>query len=115
AFAKLLIDQKDYKEAASQLKAALENSSENLLAQRLLAECYVQLKQLKDALKAYKMVLFLNPNDAQAQMHIKKLESLTADEYDDDIFEMKPLKADIALKSLSKAPVQPGNYKNLQL
>lgn len=115
AYAKVLMDQKNFNEAAEQLTAAIENSAENLLAQKLIAECYVQLKQLKDALKAYKMVLFLNPNDAQAQMHIKKLESLTADEYDDDVFEMKPLKDDIALKSPSKTPSKPGNYKNLQL
>lgn len=115
AYAKVLMDQKDFENATVQLKAAVENSAENLLAQRLLAECHVNLRQLKDALKAYKMVLFLNPNDAHAQMHIRKLESLTADEYDEDVFEMKPLKADIALKSPTKASSKPGNYKNLQL
>lgn len=117
AYAKVLIDQKNYEEASKQLLVATDLSPENLLAQKLLAECFVHLKKSKEALKAYKMVMFLNPNDAHAQMHIKKLESLTADEYEDDVFEMKPLKPDISLKNAAKsgpAPEAPG-YKNRQL
>lgn len=117
AYAKVLIDQKEFQKAADQLLAATDLSPENILAQKLLGECFIQIKNLKGALKAYKMVLFLNPNDAQAQMHIKKLESLTADEYEEDIFEMKPLKADIALKNTANTVgnVAPGAYKHLQL
>lgn len=117
AFAKVLMDEKEYQAAADQLLAATDLSPENILAQKLLGECFIQIKNLKNALKAYKMVLFLNPNDAQAQMHIRKLESLTADEYEEDVFEMKPLKADIALKNPAKAPsnATPGSYKHLQL
>lgn len=114
AYAKVLMDQKDYETAMNHLVTSTDLSPENILAQKLLAECAVQLKRPKEALKAYKMVLFLNPNDAHAQMHIKKLESLTADEYEDDVFEMKPLKADIALKNQAK-PSEAGVYKTRQL
>lgn len=96
ALAKVQIEKKMYEEAVEHLHKASELSPENILAHRLLAECYVHLKKPKEALKAFKMVLFLNPNDAQAQSHTKKLESLTADEYEDEAFEMKPLKAEIA-------------------
>lgn len=117
AFAKVLMDEKQYELAETQLLAATDLSPENILAQKLLAECCVSLKKLKYALKAYKMVLFLNPNDAQAQMHIRKLESLTADEYEEDVFEMKPLKSDIALKNPAKVSMNAtaGGYKDLQL
>jgi len=117
AFAKVLIDEKDFKGASEQLLAATDLSPENILAQKLLGECFIQIKNLKNALKAYKMVLFLNPNDAQAQMHIRKLESLTADEYEEDVFEMKPLKADISLKNPAKVAsnAASGSYKHLQL
>jgi hypothetical protein len=37
------------------------------------------------------MVLFLNPNDEKAQKTIKKLESLTAADYEEDVFQMKKL------------------------
>lgn len=110
ALAKVLIEKKLYQEAVEHLKSASELSPENILAHRLLAECYIYLKSPKDALKAFKMVLFLNPNDAQAQGHIKKLESLTADEYEDEAFEMKPLKAEIA-PSRSKTDVIPNSPK----
>jgi tetratricopeptide (TPR) repeat protein len=116
AYAKVLVEQKEYSKASEQLLAATDLSPENLLAQKLLAECFVHLKKPKEALRAFKMVMFLNPNDAHAQMHIKKLESLTADEYEDDIFEMKPLKADISLKNAARsepAPEAPG-FKNRQ-
>lgn len=102
AFAKVLIEQKDYEEAIEQLKNATQLSPENLLAHRLLAECHIYKKKPKEALKAFKMVLFLNPNDAQAMAHVKKLESLTADEYEDDVFEMRPLKEDIAPQRAKK-------------
>lgn len=117
AYAKVLVDQKEYAKASEQLLIATDLSPENLLAQKLLAECFIHLRKTKEALKAFKMVMFLNPNDAHAQMHIKKLESLTADEYEDDVFEMKPLKADIKLKnpaSMSPEPQTP-DLKNRQL
>lgn len=96
ALAKVQIELKTFEEAIENLQRACELSPENILAHRLLAECYVHLKKPKEALKSFKMVLFLNPNDAQAQSHVKKLESLTADEYEDELFEMKPLKVEIA-------------------
>lgn len=116
AYAKVLVEQKEYEKASEQLLVATDLSPENLLAQKLLAECFVHLKKTKEALRAFKMVMFLNPNDAHAQMHIKKLESLTADEYEDDIFEMKPLKTDISLKNAARSgpePEAPG-FKNRQ-
>ena len=118
ALAKVLMDQKTYDQAMEHLQASTDLSPENILAQKLLAECAIQLKRPKDALKAYKMVLFLNPNDAHAQMHIKKLESLTADEYEDDVFEMKPLKADIAIQKVqqnSAKPAEANAFKTRQL
>lgn len=96
ALAKVQIELKAYEEAIENLQRACELSPENILAHRLLAESFVHLKKPKEALKSFKMVLFLNPNDAQALSHVKKLESLTADEYEDEVFEMKPLKAEIA-------------------
>ncbi len=89
AFAKVLIEKKLFELAVPQLKAAAEFSPENILAHLLLGECYLQLKEMKEGLKAFKMVLFLNPTDSRAQETVKRLESLTADEYTTDVFSLK--------------------------
>jgi tetratricopeptide (TPR) repeat protein len=91
SLAKLLIDQSKYAEAAEHLKIAVEVATENILAHKLLAECYMKTRQPKLALKSFKMTLFLNPDDAYAKEFVQKLESLTADEYEDEVFEMKAL------------------------
>ncbi|HWU42422.1 MAG TPA: hypothetical protein VN132_03255, partial [Bdellovibrio sp.] len=52
---------------------------------------YLAQKNPKEALKSFKMVLFLNPQSKSAQRAVQKLESLTADEYDDEVFSMAKL------------------------
>ncbi len=107
ALARVFIDNKNFEAAIEQLLAATEVASENLLAHKLLADCYLNIRDTKKALRAYKMVLFLNPNDALAQSHVKKLESITADEYDDEIFEMRPLRSEMApLRNLKKTHLE---------
>jgi len=91
ALAKILIETKNFDEAIDQLRVAAELSPENILAHSLLAESHLKKRQMKEALKAFKMVLFLNPRDERAASSVKKLESLTADEYEDDVFSMKKL------------------------
>jgi tetratricopeptide (TPR) repeat protein len=90
AYGKLLFETKNYEEALNQLKKAAQLSPDNLLAQSLLGETLLQLRRPKDALKAYKMVLFLSPTDPKALEAVRKWEFLTADEYEDDVFAMRP-------------------------
>ncbi len=89
--AKILIDKRNLQEAASELQLACDLSPENILAYRLLSQTLLELKRPKEALKAFKMVLLLNPNDVNAIKTVSRLESLTADEYDDELFQMRPL------------------------
>ena len=91
AFAKVLIDMKQSAEALEQLEKAIELSPENLLAHSLMGEVLLELRRPKDALKSFKMVLFLNPNDAKAKAAVGKWEFLSADEYEDELFAMKPV------------------------
>ena len=91
AFAKVLIDLKQTEKALEQLEKAVASSPENLLAHSLMGETLLQMRRPKDALKAYKMVLFLNPNDEKAKSVVGKWEFLSADEYDDELFAMKPV------------------------
>lgn len=91
ALARVLIEKKRYEEASEQLKKAIETSPENLLAYSLLGELHLQLRQPKEALSAFKMVLFLNPNDDRAKKAVSRWEFVTADEYDNSVFKMEPI------------------------
>ncbi|MGE9743916.1 tetratricopeptide repeat protein [Bdellovibrio bacteriovorus] len=90
-YAKILRDLGELSKALETLKKATSLSSENILAHQLMAEVHLAQKNPKDALKSFKMVLFLNPNSKSAQKAVQKLESLTADEYDEDVFAMTKL------------------------
>lgn len=81
--------QGQHHEALHHYTEAVKLSPDNLLAYQLLGDTFIALKQAKEALKAYKMALFIDPKLEKAQKAVKKLESLTADEYEDEVFEMK--------------------------
>lgn len=91
AFAKVLMEAGDHGTALKHLERATELSPDNLLAHSLMGETLLTLRRPKDALKAYKMVLFLNPNDERALKTVRKWEFLSADEYEDELFKMKPV------------------------
>ncbi len=91
ALARVLLDQSEWDKALPELKRVVDLAPENVLGHSLLAECYLRLKRPKDALKAFKMLLFLSPDNDKAQMAVKKLESLTADEYAPEVFALKPI------------------------
>lgn len=78
-------------ESLQLLQKAIEIAPENIMAHHLQAEIYLQNKRPKEALKSFKMVLFLNPQSERARKAVAKLESLTADEYEDDVFEMSKI------------------------
>jgi tetratricopeptide (TPR) repeat protein len=75
ALGKCYVQKAKYAEGAAQLKVAAELSPENLLAHQLLAECYTRLDKPVEALNAYKIVLFLNPNDARVSKIVIELET----------------------------------------
>lgn len=108
-FAKILIERGERDEALEQLKAASDLSPENILAQRLLAQLLLEMRRPKEALRAFKMVLFLNPQDESALKNVKRLESLTADEFDEELFEMKPLAKAVRPLQTTESP-QPATF-----
>lgn len=82
---------KDFKAALEPLTQATSLAPDNWRAWLELAEVYLELKVAKKAHTAFKKVLFFNPTHPQARRATAKLEVLTADEYDEDLFEMKQL------------------------
>ncbi len=91
--AKVLKDQKKYSEARPYLEEVIQLDSANLLAYQILGELCLLQNEPKGALKYFKMVLFFNPQSTKALKVIQKLESLTADEYDEEVFAMAPLQS----------------------
>ncbi len=86
--AKIHIDRKENDKAIEALKRAVVLAPENIQAHNLLADLYLSQRNPKDALKSFKMVLLLNPNDTRAKRTIERLESLTADEYSPETFQI---------------------------
>lgn len=91
ALAHVLMEKGQFQNARESLEAAISLSPENILAFQKLGECCLRLKDGKAALKAFKMVLLFSPNNKRAAQAVQKLETLTADEFDDDIFKMDRL------------------------
>lgn len=90
-FGKILRDLGRPNEALDAFKKAIQISPENLLALQSAGECCLELKQPKEALRLLKRVLFLSPQAEKAKRIVAKLESLTADEYGEDVFAMTKL------------------------
>lgn len=88
---KILKDKGELQSALQSLRTAAQMNPENLMAHQILGEVCIDLKIAKEALKAFKMVLFLNPRSDKAKQIVRKLESSTADEYEDEVFEMSQL------------------------
>lgn len=116
ALAKILLDKKDLLGAIDHLKKVTEMAPENVLAHTLLAKSYMDLRKPKDALAAYKMLLFINPNHKLAQSAVKRLESLEAEDFDEEIFQYKNLiQSDEGIKIIEEKGQdlsKPKNAKN---
>ncbi|MCB9026587.1 MAG: hypothetical protein H6625_09745 [Bdellovibrionaceae bacterium] len=87
AMARALIELEESERAVDHLEKATELSPENILAYQTLGELLLRLKKTKEALKAYKMVLFHSPDNAKAQKVVKTLESLSAEDFPNSVFE----------------------------
>ena len=75
ALARALFDQKLYLEVIEELAPIVQDIPDNLVAQKLLADSYLILGRLSEALIAYKMLLFFSPQDGETAKLIQELES----------------------------------------
>lgn len=107
ALAKVFLDRDNVASAQDELEKAVELSPDNILAHSLLGDCYLKTKRPKEALRSFKMVLFLAPTNEKAQKAVRKLEALTADEYEEDLFEMKQLPQVDQVTTESMTPIKP--------
>lgn len=76
AHAKVLYELKDYRQAVLALTKAHALKPENLLALRLLGHSYLKLRNHHEALRTFKKLLIISPNDSIAIGFIEKWEFL---------------------------------------
>jgi len=75
ALARAYADKKQHVKIRDLLNPIMEQIPDNLVAQKLLAESCLALGYLKEALAAYKMILYFNPNDLEASGVVQELET----------------------------------------
>jgi tetratricopeptide (TPR) repeat protein len=88
SMARIYKDMKEHDKSLLHLRKAIQLAPENIQAHSLMADIFMTGRKPKEALHAFKQVLLLNPKDTKAKNSIKRLESLTADEFDSDTFQM---------------------------
>lgn len=75
ALARALFDQKSYGEVIDELTPVIREVPDNLVAQRLIAESSLMLGRTTEALGAYKMLLYFNPQDSETAKIVSELEA----------------------------------------
>lgn len=75
ALARALFDKRLYPEVVQELESVVQDSPDNLIAQRMLGECYLILGRSAHALLTYKTILFLVPSDPEVAKLVEELET----------------------------------------
>lgn len=91
ALALIFLDMNKLEMAAESLERATDYSPENIFAYKLLGQVWLKLKRPEKTLQAYKMLLLLDPGNKKAANIVKKLEPITAAQYDSTGFSFKSL------------------------
>ncbi|MDE0518558.1 MAG: hypothetical protein OXH36_03250 [Bdellovibrionales bacterium] len=108
ALALVFLDMNKWEMAVESLEKAVDLSPENIFAYKMLGQAWLRLKNPEKTLQAYKMVLFLDPTNEKASSIIKKLEPMTADQYDKTGFAFKNLEEVAQYISVSSPSVPEG-------
>mgnify|MGYP001577302465 CR=1 FL=1 len=75
ALARAYFDKKMYKQVRELLSKIIDEIPENIIAQRLLADSSFMTGHLNEALNAYKMVLYYQPDEREVYAIIKEMET----------------------------------------
>lgn len=90
AYGKILFELRRYADASEMFNRATSLKADNILAHKLNALSLIKLNKYPEALAAYKSVLFLSPQDPQAQKFVANWEYLEAPGFSDAAFEAQP-------------------------
>ncbi len=99
AYGKILFELQKFEESAHIFSKAADQQTDNILAHKLHAMSLSKLGRQKEALSAYKKVLFLNPKDSQAQKFINNWQYLEATDYTESGFQVDGAEKDLISES----------------
>lgn len=88
---RVLKEKKNWDESLKALTQALKLSGNNILAHQLMGEVFLELRDTASALKSFKMVLLLNPYHTKVKKILERIESHSARDYQEELFEFKKL------------------------
>ncbi len=75
ALARAFFDKRYYADVVKELEPVVMDAPDNLVAQRLLADSYLVLGRIAQALNAYKVLLFFTPQDEELAQMVKEIET----------------------------------------
>jgi tetratricopeptide (TPR) repeat protein len=75
ALARAYYDKKMHSPVRDLLLPVIDRIPDNLMAQKLLGDSCLVLGYVNEALNSYKMLLYFNPNDAEATAVVQELET----------------------------------------
>lgn len=75
ALGRALFDLQKYREVIVTLESAAKDAPENIAAQKLLADSFLMLKEVAQALLHYKILLYYHPTDVSLSKLVQELES----------------------------------------
>lgn len=82
----------DWNKALEHLNYSHQKAPTNWQVLLIRADLYLKINQPRKALDDFKKVLFYNPTQNMARKAVAKLELLTADDYEEELFEMRSLR-----------------------
>lgn len=80
ALARALFDKKLYEEVIQELGPIIHDAPDNLIAQKLLAESFLMVGRVTEALGCYKMLLYYTPTDPEMARLVQELEAEAYDQ-----------------------------------
>ena len=99
AYGKILFELQRFEDASLAFEQATLQQNDNILAHKLRAMSLSKLGLQKEALQAYKKVLFLNPKDHQAEKFVANWEYLEAADYSEKSFNLDSQEKDLISES----------------
>lgn len=93
--ARCYMDKKEFTRAQTELQKVIERVPDNLLAQRLLGDCLLELKDMTGALHHYKMALVLAPEDVALAERVYTLEKQSGEPLFEKVEEWKEMAPEV--------------------
>ena len=111
ALARALFDKGEYGEVVKELEPVVLDAPDNLVAQKLLAESYLILGRIAQALSAYKVLLFFMPQDDEISKLVQEIETRAYEDgsltlhRDSDLSNVSHLRSMSAVEAISHDPL----------